>query len=646
MITLKLKQGTDEWLEARLNHLTASEAPAMMGDSKFMSRNQLLALKKGWKSNPNNKYKEMLFQKGHEFEALTRDFVEAEIEEDLYQVTGKIVVNGLELLASFDGLTCDEVTLWEHKMWNATLAENVRNGVLEPHYYWQLEHQLLVCGADRCIFSVSNGTVEKYISMDYVSIPERREALILGWAQFEKDLTKYKIEAIKEVVVSAKAESFPLITYQVTGTEISSNIADCLDIITQRSQVEMTRVLETDQDFADKDQLNKATIKARASLKTMLKEVESKFVSYSEFATVAAQIDVVMQKMQSHGEKQVKKAKADKKQAIEDAGIRQVINHIDEINKVINPIGLSSLMNCLMDFESAMKNKRTIESLQNAVDEVVAQFKIDSDKICAQVKVNLTTLRELAGDHKFLFTDTPQLVIKENEDLVAVIKTRIADHQKAEEEKLEAERKKIREEEEVKAREKIEEENRVKQEREVKTNSYLDKLRSLPTKFSDQSSTIINAEIVSLSRFMVTEEEFGNRVSEVTAAVEVAISQLDSLRTNAEQIEHVDKVEAAKEPEVDENAEIGKEERQLINEASEGIDSLKEHPLKLAINKKQQEVNAGPVTSEHLKGFLEWCSNDKSTITDFGYLLVDNDPMNNAQALDNIRQKFAEYLAD
>lgn len=41
MITLNLVQGTEEWKETRLQNFGASEAPAMMGDSKYMSRNEL-----------------------------------------------------------------------------------------------------------------------------------------------------------------------------------------------------------------------------------------------------------------------------------------------------------------------------------------------------------------------------------------------------------------------------------------------------------------------------------------------------------------------------------------------------------------------------------------------------------------------------
>lgn len=462
MITLKLEQGSEAWIEARLGHFTASEAAAMMGDSKYMSRNELLKLKKTGKSKPINHSKQSLFDKGHAAEANARPIIEEIIGEDLYPVTG--VLEDSKYLASFDGLTALRDIVFEHKLWNETLAENVRNNVLEPHYYWQLEQQMLVSGAEKAIFVTSDGTEAKMERMEYISSPSYREALIAGWYQFEKDLADYQVEVVKEATVAAEVESFPLITYQVAGTEISSNIVDCLDVITQRSQVEIARVLETDQDFADKDQLNKATIKARASLKTMLKEVEGKFVSYSEFATVAAQIDSVLQKMQSHGEKQVREAKAAKKESIELKAEKAISDHASEINKIIEPIHLMEIFDPSMpDFKSAMKGKRTMKSLQNAVDEVIAKFKIDTNQVAERVKVNLTTLRELAGDYKFLFTDTPQLVIKDNEDLVAVIKTRIADHEKAEKEKADKLREDIRIEEEAKAKKKIEDEQRKKE---------------------------------------------------------------------------------------------------------------------------------------------------------------------------------------
>jgi len=453
MITLKLTQGTKDWHKVRLENFTASEAAAMMGESKYMSRNELLKLKKTGISKPVSDSQQRIFDKGHATEALARPIIEEMIGEELYPVTG--LLEDTKYLASFDGLTMLNDTVFEHKLFNSTLAENVKNEILEPHYFWQLEQQLLVSGADKSIFVVSDGTEENMERMWYLPVPERREALIAGWAQFEKDLAEYQVEAVQETVIAEKAESFPLITFEVTGTQISSNITDCLDIIKSRSQFEMTRVLETDQDFADKDQLNKSTKKARADLKTLVEDVQGKFVSYSEFATVAAKIDSVLQKMQSHGEKQVKQAKEAKKRDIEAKAVQQIIDHSSKINKEIEPTMLQQFFDGMPDFAAAMKNKRTIESLQNAVDEVVAKFKIESNQIAKKVKVNLTTLRELASDYKFLFSDTPQLVTKDNEDLVAVIKTRISEHEKSEQNKRDREREEMRPEEEKKAIKKV-----------------------------------------------------------------------------------------------------------------------------------------------------------------------------------------------
>ena len=461
MELLNLVQGSPEWIEARLKFKCASEAPAVMNESKFMTRNQLLDLKKGWLSNPNSSFKEKLFEKGHEHEDQGREILELEQCEDFPASVGLL---DNQYLASFDGLGGDiGVYLpWEHKDWNLILAENVRNGVLEALYYWQLEHQMLVADCTEIMFTCSDGTEENRVSMIYKSVPERRIALIAAWKQFDIDLLTHEIEAKQEVIVAQKAKSLPLITFEVAGTEITSNVQQVLIEITERAEIEMKRELETDQDFADKDNLNKATKATREKFKQIVEDVQNKFVSYSEFAGVAAEIDVVLQKMQSQGEKQVKAAKIAKKKAIEDGGALAVSEHIQTVNAAINPIMLSSLMNCSIDFASAMKNKRTIESLVNAVDGVVAEFKVEANEIQTKVITNLSTLRELAGEYEFLFMDSLELVKKDNEDLVAVIKNRIAEHKTAEEEKLAEQRETIRLEEEAKAENKIKGQNLVK----------------------------------------------------------------------------------------------------------------------------------------------------------------------------------------
>ncbi|NOS39050.1 YqaJ viral recombinase family protein, partial [Staphylococcus aureus] len=138
-----IEQGTDAWLKLREEHLTASDASAMMGASKYKSRTQLMKEKKFGVKEKITPAKQALFDKGHAAEDAARDLLEVDMLESFAPVVGGIEIDGLKLLASLDGLSEDQQMVFEHKLWNETLAENVRNNVLEDTHYWQLEHQLL-----------------------------------------------------------------------------------------------------------------------------------------------------------------------------------------------------------------------------------------------------------------------------------------------------------------------------------------------------------------------------------------------------------------------------------------------------------------------------------------------------------------------
>ena len=75
MQILDLEQGSEAWLEARLNYFCASEAAAMLGKSKFMTRSELLDLKSGWKTLPISDFKKSIFEKGHEKEDLALSLI-------------------------------------------------------------------------------------------------------------------------------------------------------------------------------------------------------------------------------------------------------------------------------------------------------------------------------------------------------------------------------------------------------------------------------------------------------------------------------------------------------------------------------------------------------------------------------------------
>jgi hypothetical protein len=92
-----------------------------------------------------------------------------------------------------------------------------------------------------------------------------------------------------------------------------------------------------------------------------------------------------------------------------------------------------------------------VASLRDAVDTELARFKIEANAVADRIQINLGTLRELAANHTFLFADTASIVLKASDDLTALVKLRIAEHEQAEVDKAAALRAKIAEEERVKA---------------------------------------------------------------------------------------------------------------------------------------------------------------------------------------------------
>ena len=145
------------------------------------------------------------------------------IGDELYPVVG---VEG-KLLASFDGLTMDGETVFEHKLWNEQLATQIEVGELEPAYYWQLEQQLHVSKAKRVIFVCSDGTPEKCVHMFYTPEPGRAARLLLGWQQFDADLCAWTAPAPELIVEKKAIMALPALSIQLVG-KVSGKQPACL----------------------------------------------------------------------------------------------------------------------------------------------------------------------------------------------------------------------------------------------------------------------------------------------------------------------------------------------------------------------------------------------------------------------------------
>lgn len=450
MKTLNLQQGTDAWHQARAKHHTASEAPAMKGASSKATRSELLRMKATGSGKEFSEWVEnVLFARGHEIEAKARPIAEAIIGDDLFPVTA--TDDDGYLLASFDGITMLEDVCWECKQWNKDKAAAVREGVVPDEDYWQVVQQLAVSGAEKCLYMVTDGTEENTVHCWVYPNQGDIKKLLAGWAQFDKDLANYEHKEHKEAPAGAAPGSLPALHIQVKGEVTASNLAafktHALAIFEG-----ISTDLQTDQDFANAD----ATTK-------WCKEVEDKLELAKEQALAqTASIDELFRTIEEIKEQarakrlELGKLVKDRKDAIRGeivaAGKQAVTDHFAQINATLGgKITLPVPADLQQRLAGAVKGKRTVSSLHDAVDTEVAHIKIESNETADRVRLNLETLRTEAGEFRHLFADAQQLVMAENDHLQLVIKDRIREHKEAEDRRLEAERERIRAEEKAKA---------------------------------------------------------------------------------------------------------------------------------------------------------------------------------------------------
>jgi predicted phage-related endonuclease len=439
-----LVQGSTDWKNYRLTMRGASEAAAMLGLSPNVSRTELLHMKHTATPQEFSDWvQKNILDYGHEVEAMARPLAEEIIGTELYPVTCS---DGL-LSASCDGLTMAEDEGWEHKQWNEALADSVANNVLPDSHQPQVQQELMVTGAQRWLFMVSDGTPERMVHMWVYPDQAWFERIRAGWAQFEIDLANYEP---KQYAPKSEAEpimSLPALAIQIRGEVAASNLP-AFQARAERFIASIKTDLVTDQDFADAEATVKFCEKAEGDLEQTKRAV---LEQTADIAEVMRTIDHVREQLRAKRlvlERTVK----DKKELIK-AGIlanakQAFADHVAALEKEIAPL---RLVFQARDFAGAMKNKRTLATLQDAVDTELANGKIAVDAIAQAVRGRLTWYREHAADHEFLFADLQSIIQKPDEDFQMVVRTRIENHQRAEAEKAEQARQRAEAEERARA---------------------------------------------------------------------------------------------------------------------------------------------------------------------------------------------------
>lgn len=456
MDQLSLVQGSPQWHAHRRNHWNASDAPAMMGCSPYESRTQLLHRLATGIEPEIDAATQRRFNDGHRFEALARPLAEAIIGEDLFPVVG---TEG-RYSASFDGLTMDEATAFEHK----TLGESLRytpwdegNGDHLPAMYRvQMEHQLIVSGAQRVLFMATrwegNECVERQHCW-YVSDPALRAQIIAGWQQFEADLLAYQMPAVPSVekITAEPVEMLPAPVITVSGAlALQNNFPSFEERLRAFLADKLIRTPKTDQDFADLEQQIKVMKEARKQLASAEAQMLAQVQPIDQAKRTKDMLDKLLQQSVSAAEKAMTEEKDRRKGEIVAVGIHALREHIAALNARLGQ-PLMPLTVSVVNFGAEIKGLRSLASMENAIANLTAKSKIAASEVADRIQRNLQALPDIVGDRVGLTPDLEQIVTKSADDFVAVVSQRVQAQRDQEQRRAaalaEQERERIRKEE-------------------------------------------------------------------------------------------------------------------------------------------------------------------------------------------------------
>jgi len=446
MIIHNLVQSSPEWHSFRAVHFGASEAAAMLGLSKYKTRSELLREKVTGITQVHSEATQEVFDHGHVTEAACRPIIEAQIESDLYPVT----LSDGDLSCSCDGLTADDSVAWEHKQFSKPLFASVTAGVLPDEHQPQCQQVLMITGAEKLIFTCSDGTIESSVSMEVFPDPSWQKRIRDGWAQFKLDMESYtEGEYIPAPAKATPTKDLPTVSLQVTGgLRVITNL-DLFHEALKHFIGNINMEPDDDQGFADCKDAVKKLKAAEDALDAGEAQALAQITSIDEMRRMKKLVAETARTTRLAVEKIVKERDVLVKRQIVDDAKDAINEHIASLNK---QIGKPYMPGIESKFADVMKSKKTFASMREAVNNELVRVKIEASAIGNMIGINMNTMRELAKDHTFLFSDTGSLVLKDNEALEAIIKNRIADHKQAEAAKEEATRQRIQQEEEEKAR--------------------------------------------------------------------------------------------------------------------------------------------------------------------------------------------------
>jgi len=445
MKTIAHLQGSPEWLAHRRTTRNASDAPAMMGASPYVTRAELIRRYATGLEREIDAATQKVFDRGHEVEPALRAMAEQLIGEELYPITG--VRDDGYLGASFDGVTLGEDRILEAKQANAMKLECVARNEIPHQDYWQIVQQFAVCeSANRCLYMVGDGTEAgtRWMFIERHQVAHDIPKLIASWQQFDADVAAYVPEPAAASAPAGRApDSLPALSVQVTGMVTASNLDDfkkgALQVLGN-----INRDLKTDEDFADAEQTVKWCKAVEERLDATKQQVLGQTADIDAVFRTIDEVSAEARRIRLELGKLVTKEKDNRKLEIVAGGRAAYDKHVEALKAETKGVWLPLPA---PDFAGAIKGKKSLSSMQDAVDVALANGKIAANESAAHIRAALACLSEETAEHKHLFPDYLAFISKPVEDIRALVRGRIAEHKQREQERLDQERERIRKEE-------------------------------------------------------------------------------------------------------------------------------------------------------------------------------------------------------
>lgn len=269
---IELEQGSSEWLEWRKKHLMASETPALFGVGYFNEK-ELAKIKYHNKET----YQSEAMRKGLEAEATIREFAES---LTLYNFEPIVLQKG-KFGASLDGFDKEFGVVAEYKN-SKSGYEALKNGKVSDTYYYQIQHQLMVSGANSCYLFVREPDTGDIL---WEIVEPKREVFAEIKGKWTKFVNEWKNKEIPEPKMDDSDEvmnlSDELDTILAKKKELEIREKEIKEIFNQKANGENSTLGNYSVSYS-----NRKTTDYKGFLAFKGLEVDSEFIKESQTVTI------------------------------------------------------------------------------------------------------------------------------------------------------------------------------------------------------------------------------------------------------------------------------------------------------------------------------------------------------------------------